>query len=54
MNFIPLFSLEAVLEGQFGLRSALLLSELRQPASTNLEDSPALASLSERKSLDLA
>jgi len=35
------------------LRSALLRSELRQPASTNLWDSPASASLSERKSLDL-
>jgi len=45
--------LESVPKGQFVLRSALLRFELRQPASTNLWDSPASASLSERKSLDL-
>ena len=45
--------LETVPKGQFVLRSAPLRSELRQPASTNLWDSPASASLSERKSLDL-
>jgi len=31
-----------------------LRSEILPPVSTNLEDSPTLASLSERKSLDLA